>query len=166
MEAGRRLILENEGLDRFIIFYQLRVIGSSQSPDAFVAAFEPLLRGSRSLVRWNLISYQIPSRKNELYVGVIGQRFIPAARLDNCFLTFKRLVQKLIPKLNLDRGEWVAVQGPDGKTRNYFGDCRLRNQTMIEALAEEERVAKEDGAVCIAKSDSFRPALPKSPSRK
>jgi hypothetical protein len=74
------------------------------------------------------------------------------------------MVQKLVSAANLDRGEWVSVV-TDGKTRSFWGDCRLRNQTFEQALAEEDKLAKEDGATHIVKSDSHRPSLPKSPSR-
>ena len=127
-----------------LVLLELRVMPLSLPLTVLHRALQQYAASLRCVHTWAVISHVSPSRQGEATLRILCCRKEPLRRLDNCFLGWRRALERLIHGSNVERRQWTKVEG--SASAQVYAD--------VHALDDEEFEHARDRLCGTAGRDS------------
>lgn len=113
-----------------VVLLELRILPLSLPLSEVHRALEQYAASLRCARTWAVISHVAKDRKGEATLWILCDRREQVRRLDNCFLGFRRALERLIHGSSVERRRWTRVEG--SSAAQIFADAHMLDDESFE----------------------------------
>ena len=140
-----------------VVLMELRVVPLSLPLTVLHRALEQYATSLRCVRTWAVISHVATDRQREATLWILCSRKEPLRRLDNCFLGWRRALDRLIQGSRVERRQWTKVEG--SAAVQVYADVHALDDEDFESAKGRLRVlaGRDAGGSAVLVSGPFQP---------